>query len=122
MDEINDSKYILDLQEGWGDNGAPISLNVYQSSIEFVLNYSGYILNIYKIAISTPEIKPVRDGSIDLVWNTDLAYMAINIKLSTDGLLGTFFSFKHENKKIKEGELDLTIVESDTAYWMTSLK
>lgn len=122
IDEINESLYIPDLQEGWDDRGAQIPMEVYKTTIKCVINYSTHILNTHQTIISTPEIKPVRDGSIDLVWNTKVAYLAVNIRNSNDNILGTFFGFKHENKKIKEGELDVINIEPEMAYWMTSLK
>lgn len=122
VDEIQDSKYILNLEEGWEDNGAKISPNAYYASLKFCLDYSIFILNKHNILISTPEINPVRNGTIDLVWNTESAYLAINVKHSPDGFVSTFFLFKKSNQKTIEGEIDINELDEPMALWMTALK
>ena len=120
-DEIIDSLYILELKEGWGENGAAIKDGAYKCAIGFLIKYFEYIHTHSSIVISTPEINPVRNGSIDLVWNTTNGYMLVNIAKKKDALQGTFFGFKKTNKKIKEGEIDIQNVEPPMALWMTTL-
>lgn len=118
VEEILDSENILSLKGGWGDNGKEITKNTYISAINALILYSEYILENYNFIIQTPEINPVRNGSIDIVWNTEKGYLIFNIN---EDLLGTFFGFKKLNPKFKEGEVDLINVEPSMALFMKDL-
>ncbi len=120
-DAIEDSKSIVELQEGWGENGRKIEVEVYKRSIRLLVDYANYIFENYGIVVETPEINPVRNGSIDILWNTKNGYLLLNVKDFKNDYLGTFFGFRKSNRKIKEGEIDLNCIEPDMAMWMKDL-
>lgn len=120
-DSIDDSKNILSLKEGWGDNGKQITTEIYRRSIKLLIDYANHIFDHYDIVINGPEINPVRNGSVDLVWNTENGYLLINVKEFKNDYLGTFFGFRKSNRKIKEGEIDLNCIEPDMAMWMKDI-
>lgn len=124
VDEINDSKYILDLENNWDEMGAaPINKELYNSAIAFLLLYMTYIYDNHgKIVISTPEINPCSNGTIDFSWKTLKARMLINVSRKSKEYRATFYYYLYNNKHPKEGLIDMLNVEKETAAWMVNLK
>jgi hypothetical protein len=113
---IQDSSFILDLKEGWGENGKPIDNDIFVASIMLLHGYATKIFQEGAI-LPTPEINPVRDGSIDMVWRSEKGYFATNIAKKNDSLLGTFFCYG-KGKPSKEGQIDIDAVEKSMAILM----
>lgn len=123
VDEITDSQDILLLQDDWDGCGAiPINPPLYTEAITFLLLYSTYILKEWNILITTPEINPCRNGSIDFSWRTDGARMLINVRNKDDVTRATFYGYECKSKLPKEGYLDMKNIEKDIASWMRNLK
>lgn len=70
--EIDRSRYILHLENGWdGERGIPIPALTYTLAISL-------LRAIYNVV--TPDINPCRDGSIDLSWRHKHIVLLVNIK------------------------------------------
>jgi len=121
VDEIEKSKYILELREGWDDSNAKsISSDVWNSSVLFLIRYSEVIRECYSIVISTPEINPCRNGSIDLSWRTSKARMLINVRKENGEIVAFYYGDMYNNKSVK-GAVPVTGIENHLAVWMTNL-
>ena len=66
VEEITESKYILDLENDWdGFSSLSIHKELYKAAIEFLLLYFTYIYEKHKVVITSPEINPCSSGTID---------------------------------------------------------
>lgn len=124
VDEIKDSKYILDLENDWDNmGGIPISSDLYSKAIDFLLMYAIYIYkDDNKTVIQSPEINPCCNGSIDFSWSTTGARMLVNIKYKNEKYMASFFGYPNSTKLPIEGLIDINNVDKDTASWMKKLK
>jgi len=124
VEEINDSKKILLLEDNWDYLGASsISQDLYMETIRFLLMYSMYIYENYqKTVIQSPEINPCSNGTIDLSWRTQKARMLINVKKKGDVFLASFYGYYTENRLPQEGFIDMNKVDQSRALWMKELK
>lgn len=124
VDEINDSKYILNSEDNWDELGAVIiSKELYKTAIRFLLLYMIYIYDNHgKAVISSPEINPCSNGTIDFSWKTTKARMLINVSRRNEEHRATFYYYLYNNKHPKEGLIDMLNVEKETAAWMVNLK
>lgn len=123
VDEIEDSKFILDLGDDWdGMNGKAVNKEVYKKAVEFLLMYAEHIYNVYGVIIQAPEINLIPSGSIDLSWRTPGARMLINIKLKADKIFGTWFGYHKSDNLPEEGYIDINKVNESKALWMKELK
>ncbi|RZJ86438.1 MAG: hypothetical protein EOO20_18305 [Chryseobacterium sp.] len=123
VEEINDSKYILELQDNWDHCGAKAAnIEVYKKSIEFLLMYSQHIYNVYGVIIQAPEINLIPSGTIDFSWRTSGARMLINFKQKDDKILATWFGYHKPDNLPEEGYIDVTKINESKAVWMKELK
>ncbi|WP_439882666.1 hypothetical protein ACSX1A_05740 [Pontibacter sp. MBLB2868] len=118
---VEESRYILDLEEGWDDeNAKEISIISWYRTISFLVNYSSYIFDTYQLKISAPEINPCRDGSIDLSWRTNTARMLINIS-NADNMIASYYADKYNSLNSIEGLVETDKVQEFLASWMKYL-
>lgn len=116
---IIESEYILNLQENWDEEGAnATNVKTYKKSILFLINYSKYILNEYKQILKEPHIDITRDGSVSIMWDTEIASFLIIFKKNDNEY--AYFYGQEKNTKIPfkyaikiEDEVDKI-----TALWM----
>ncbi|GEM_PF-2600080 len=66
--EIDASKYILELEEGWGEDGEKYDIHVWERVVEFIINM--YLTSESKFGVipDLPKIYHGPDGTIDIVW------------------------------------------------------
>jgi hypothetical protein len=124
VDEINDSKYILKLEDDWDNMGAvTISSELYEKAISFLLMYAIYIYkDDNKTVVQAPEINPCCNGTIDFSWSTLGARMLINIKYKSGKYIASFFGYPTSTKLPIEGLIDMSNIDKDMASWMKKLK
>lgn len=123
VDEIIDSKFLLELEDGWDfENARAVNPDLYLKSIQFLVLYSSHILNVHGTVIQAPEINLIPSGSIDLSWRTEGARMLINIKQNKGEYIGTFYGYHKSNNLPSEGFIDLVKVDESKAVWMKKLK
>ena len=120
VQEIEASKFILNLNENWDENGAlPISPILYETAICFLQNYATFISKKYKTVIETPSINPVKNGSIDLEWHTSNVQLLINIR---DTQNAYFYGDYYNNDSPIKGSVSVKTVEPFFAAWMLKLR
>ncbi len=119
---IEESKQILDLEVGWdGMNGTRIDRLTWISAAHFLINYSKFISEKFDVVISAPEINPVKNGTIDIVWKTAKARFLINIKFAGSQNFASYYGdLKNNQQPIKSVLVDDSVIEY-LAYWMTNL-
>ncbi len=124
IEEIEESKSILDLEYNWDELGADIiKPALFGQAIDFILMYTTYIYeNHQKTVISSPEINPCANGTIDFSWRTKAARMLINIKEKNGEFRASFYGYYYNNKLPLEGLIDMKNVDKTIASWMKELK
>lgn len=119
--EINLSKDILELEEGWDGFDAPkIPNEIYEKSISFLKEYSIFIYNNTGVVIDTPEINPGRNKNIFLSWRTQKARMAISIESKDGELIANYYGDINNKQPIK-GYVSTDKISEYLAYWMINL-
>lgn len=122
-EELEYSKYILDLNESnWDEEGAiGITSELYLEVIKFVTSYSKYILSL-GVVIDKPEVNPLINGSIDISWRAPKARLLVNFRVIDGKIIAKFYGDLYQNMTDKSGfinteSLDLALIE-----WMKQLK
>ena len=116
---IHAAKSILKLPINWDEDGAlPVSPLTYDSAMRFLQQYVLFIFDNYKVIIETPSINPVKNGSIDLEWQTPNARLLINIR---DTQNAYYYGDQHKNINSIKGNVSIQTVENFLAVWMTKL-
>lgn len=120
--EIEASKYILELEESWDDEGAlTVPQFVWERGISFLLNYSDWINKNHEIIIDAPEINPCKDGSIDLAWRNVNVRFLINFKNQKE-VIGTYYGDEYNDKnRIKNIISTVSEVDESLGIWMKKL-
>jgi len=120
--EIKDSTQILELEENWDDEGAKkVQESIFIEAVKFLLNYSNFIYKNFDIIISTPEINPCIDGSIDLSFRNQNARLLINIQEENEKLNAVFYGDLYDNKIPIKGNVPTKGVFEHLAHWMKNL-
>jgi hypothetical protein len=115
---IANSKYILDLEEDWDDEGAnATNLSTYDRAINFIRNYS---IKIFQsgIRISAPTIEILRDGSIGVNWETSKASFLIVFDESNEKFSYCYGKNKINGIPYKTGIENDNSVDESVASWM----
>ena len=77
---IEKSKYILELEDDWDDEGSPAyDKTTWIRAIEFIYNYTKKIYDELGILIDSPKISQGPEGSIDILWKKESYRLLINI-------------------------------------------
>jgi len=120
---IEDSKYILNLEDDWDSEGAQqIPEIIFNRAIDFIRKYSKNIFED-EIIISAPIISPLRDGSIDLLWQSSNSRLLLNIK-NTSELTGFFYGALdiHNTKNEVYGNIETDIILPSFKGWLMEYK
>lgn len=118
-EEINYSKKILTLENGWdGFDAEAIPENIFLSSISLLVNYSKFILDTYNIAILAPEINPGRNSNIHLSWRSNRGRLIINIQDKGKGLLAYFYGDLKNDAHPNKGDVSVEKIGEHLAIWM----
>ncbi|MCH7928245.1 MAG: hypothetical protein IID03_09750 [Candidatus Dadabacteria bacterium] len=79
---IEKSKYILDLEDDWDDEGSPAyDKTTWIRAIKFIYNYTKKIYDERGKVIEPPKISQGPEGSIDILWKKESYRLLINIPL-----------------------------------------
>jgi len=79
-ESIEKSKYILDLEDDWDDEGSPAyDKTTWIRAIKFIYNYTKKVYDEYGIKIGAPKISQGPEGSIDILWKKKSYRLLINI-------------------------------------------
>lgn len=115
---IANSKYILDLEEDWDDEGANATdFSTYDRAISFVSNYS---IKVFQsgIKISAPTIEILRDGSIGVNWETSKASFLIVFDKTNEKISYCYGKNKINGIPFKTGIENDNSVDESVASWM----
>ncbi len=102
--EIENSKYILELDDDWDDEGGvAYQESTWKRTIQFISSYTKWVFDEISLVIPTPKIAPGPNGTIDILWKSSNYRLLINIpdnlkkqasfygdNYSTDTIEGTF--------------------------------
>lgn len=112
---ITESKSMLDLEEGWDDEGAlPIKTQLWLKMSKFLWSYNKYIFGKYHKSLVTPDIAPVPDGSIDLTWRLNNSRLLINFQ----GSEAIYYGDLGKDIDSIKGKIDTMVVKGFLASWM----
>ncbi len=123
FEEIIHSHYLLDLEDDWDNMGAAaIKFDTYISAINFLIRYSNTLVDLHSTVITSPEINPCFDGSIDLSWKTDKVRLLINFKMVENSVRAIYYRDFYDNKNSSKGSLPLDELNESFLVWMKALK
>lgn len=101
VETIDKSKYILDLQDNWDDEGSSkYDLQTWISAIRFLLNYSKILYEDFNTEVDNPVIYHAPKGSIDIMWEKENYRIVVNIL--SDGEQAFFYADNYKDQ-ITEG-------------------
>lgn len=121
---IDEARYILNLSSNWDDDGAvKIPQFVFDRATDFLSKYSDALKNIYKFDFPVPAIQPLKDGSIDLEWDTNKGFLLINFKNTEEFIAYYYGEIKTGDKgKIDyNGEIKTEMVINTVLSWFKDL-
>lgn len=123
VEEIRDSKEILELQDNWDyQEASAVSEELYNAGISFLLEYSMFILIKTGIVIVAPEINAGRNGNIFISWRTKKARLAISIEYADNGqIIANYYGDLKNNGQPIKGNVSVGEVSDYLAYWMKNL-
>ena len=83
--EIEKSKYILQYENNWDDEGSiGYAAKTWERGVQFITDYAKWTLDNMSIAIPTPKIYPGPHGSIDILWKGSNYKLLVNIPKDTN--------------------------------------
>lgn len=118
---VNNAKWILDLENGWDANDAQeISAETFKAAITFLKDYSCYLADRGTF-IETPEINPVKSGTVDFEWHTGNAQMLINIQKRGNIYYAFYYGDRYNDEMPIKGNVPLSEFSEALAVWMKYL-
>ena len=124
QDVIVDAKFILDLEANWDSEGAiEIPKIIFDRAIHFVESYSSRVYFEFGIIPVSPEITPLKDGSIDLLWNNDKTSLLVNIKNASSDIAYYYGELYNNNGQIFDvnGQIPTNLIIDTFASWFSYL-
>jgi len=121
---VENAKYILRLSDNWDDDGAlKIPELIFNRAVDFLYLYSKRAFDVFNFVIRAPIIQPVKDGSIDLEWDTEKAFLLINFKNSQTPTAFYYGEFTTENNQKFDfnGEIPTDTVQDTFVSWLKNL-
>ena len=120
-DEIEKSKYILDLKEDWdGEGSKGYKGSTWERAVRFVLEYFLWSMNEFGRTIEPPKIYHGPDGSIDILWKYPKYRILINIPEDQD-IPATIYGDDYKLEQI-EGRFDPNKLNVKIFYTLTNLE
>lgn len=118
---INDSKYILELEDNWDDEGADkIAHEAWESATSFLRNYSDTLEKDFGKEIVMPNISPVPNGSIDLYFKSEKGKFLINFNYDNEQLAISYYGEDRLKNKCLKGRLDNFQIDDFVLFWLKS--
>ncbi len=104
-DEIQESKYILEFDDDWDDEGSPsYKESTWETAVKFLINLVNMANNKIGFIIPTPKIYHSSDGSIDILWENEQFRFLINFPDDVN-TKPSFYGDNYMSKKV-EGSID----------------
>ncbi len=123
LEEIENSKEILALEEGWdGYYAAKIPIEIYNNAVSFLKKYAKFIYDNTNVIIESPEINAGINKNVFLSWRTKNSRLAISFEHnSEEEIIAHYYGDLNNNKEPIKGNVPTNDVKAHLAYWMTNL-
>lgn len=96
--EIQESKYILDLADNWDDEGSKgYSESTWNRVTNFLRELSHKAFMSFHVTIDSPKIYHGINGSIDMRWNTDQYHLLVNFPESESSPASFYYNTKNKD-------------------------
>jgi hypothetical protein len=119
---IDEAYFMLNLEEDWDDEGGmPVDKFTFVRAIKFLINYSTFLMENYRIFLTPPQLHPGPKGSVDISWRTQKYRMLINIPSDPAKQAGYYGDDKNDGDSIK-GKIPVEGVKESLASWLKNLK
>jgi hypothetical protein len=116
VNELNKSKYILELNDNWDNEGSKgYKQNTWMTMATFLIKAAQKLYD-QGIIIDTPRISNGPDGSIDLYWKKRDYYLLINIPNDINEQ-STYFG-EDASKNSMQGAFDTKNIEKQSILWV----
>jgi hypothetical protein len=120
--EITDSKWMLELEENWNEEGAlPVSKNVWERASMFLWNHAEALVNYSGLILDTPDIAPNPDGGIGFYWKTGNYELLINVPSNSNNEIGYYGDDRNWSNRIK-GKTSHFTIDKLLIAWFTLAK
>lgn len=84
---IERSRYILNLKKNWDGEGAKdYKQNTWEMAVNYLIEFSKFLLENFGKIIDSPRITHGPDGSIDMLWKNDKYRLLLNIPEEPDSI------------------------------------
>jgi hypothetical protein len=114
-------RWILELREGWDDQGSlGYSISTWERMEAFLGNHARTLELEYGIAFPAPQILPGPMGSIDVLWKTEKFELLLNIP-SDPSVEASFYGDDRGNIQIK-GTLDTSKANAGLLVWLMNFQ
>ncbi len=116
-EEIERSKYILNFEEDWDDEGAgKYKPETWERGIKYLKGHARWLKKNRGISIDTPTISHGPDGSIDILWETETYKLLLNIPEDLNKK-ATFYGEDKLGLNL-EGELNTDLFNEGLTLWL----
>ena len=117
-EEIDKSKYLLDLEEDWDDEGGKaVSIDTWKRAAVFLLDHANWLYYKENFKMITPQIRPGPDASVDLLWKNNDFRLLINIPEIENEPIG-FYGDNNEGKNPMKGTIEQESIQKFLATWI----
>lgn len=93
-------------------NDVPVPDSIWGLTEYFLIDYAQWISTHYEMLIDVPNITPLQNGSVDILWYNKKGKMLVNIDNSTDTKAYYYSDFHNKRNPIKGNVLINEIDES----------
>ena len=122
IEEIENSREILDFEGGWDGMDAPkIPVEIYNEAIDFLKRYVNFIYNKTGVVIDAPEINAGINKNVFISWRTKNARLAISFEHNNDDIIAHYYGDLNNNQEPIKGNVPTNDVKDHLAYWMKNL-
>lgn len=116
-EEIEHSKYILNFEEDWDDEGASkYKPETWNRGIKYLKGHARWLKENRGISIDTPKISHGPDGSVDILWETEAYKLLLNIPEDINKK-ATFYGEDKLGFNL-EGELNTDLFNEGLTLWL----
>ena len=121
LDEINESKSLLNLLDDWdGEDAVGCNPVILDRAINILLKYSQNVLKYHNAVIFPPEINLAKDGSIDLEGRNNNMIFLFNI-VNSEKLEIEYYGNDLNSKTVIKGVLENYSINRTLSFWMQNL-
>lgn len=121
IQEIEDSKYIYDLNDDWDDEGSQgYEKSTWKNAVQFLIRYVNQLYKHFELKVDVPSIEHGPNGSIDLIWQKDNCRLIANIESNINDAVK--FYGDDRNQSTYKGTIPYESINDTFLLWLKNLQ